>query len=100
MRVPAGTTHWLLTTCILLGDMFGLGSLTLPADFVRLGWVPALSLLILFGIGDVYSGLLYTRLLVALPDVVVFDQIGGWHGRMRVAPCRARRADGERCGWR
>jgi hypothetical protein len=76
MRIPAGTTHWLLTTCILLGDMFGLGSLTLPADFVRLGWVPALALLILFGIGDVYSGLLYTRLLVALPDVVVFDQIG------------------------
>jgi hypothetical protein len=75
-RGPVGTTHWLLTTCILLGDMFGLGSLTLPADFVRLGWIPALVLLILFGIGDIYSGLLYTRLLVALPDVVVFDQIG------------------------
>jgi amino acid permease len=56
--------------------MFGLGTLTLPADFVRLGWIPALALVILFAIGDIYSGLLYTRLLVALPDVVVFDQIG------------------------
>lgn len=71
-----GTTHWALTTFILLGDMFGLGCLTLPADFVRLGWLPALACLAAFALIDLYSGLLYQRLMIRMPRAVVFDQIG------------------------
>lgn len=56
--------------------MFGLGTLSLPGDFARLGWAPALTCLLLFALGDFYSGVLYQRLCVKLPRAVVFDQIG------------------------
>eukprot|EP00878_Enallax_costatus_P016932 GHUV01017775.1.p1 GENE.GHUV01017775.1~~GHUV01017775.1.p1 ORF type:complete len:304 (+),score=81.44 GHUV01017775.1:1275-2186(+) len=71
-----GTTHWLLTTAILLSDMFGLGTLSLPADFARLGWIPALACLIWFAVADVYAGTVYQRLSLKVPAAVVFDEIG------------------------
>lgn len=71
-----GTTHWLLTTAIMLSDMFGLGTLSLPADFARLGWLPGLACLIWFAAADVYAGTIYQRLSLKVPGAVVFDEIG------------------------
>lgn len=71
-----GTTHWLLTTAIMLSDMFGLGTLSLPADFARLGWIPALACLAWFAAADVYAGTVYQRLSIKIPSAVVFDEIG------------------------
>lgn len=39
--------------------MFGLGTLSLPADFARLGWLPGLICLLWFAAAGTYSGLLY-----------------------------------------
>ena len=36
--------------------MVGIGTLGLPADFARLGWLPALASIALFISGGVYSG--------------------------------------------
>lgn len=44
------------------GDMLGLGSLTLPSAFARLGWVFALVLMGLCCAGTLYSGRLFTML--------------------------------------
>lgn len=71
-----GTTHWLLTTAIMLSDMFGLGTLSLPADFARLGWIPALACLVWFAVADIYAGIIYQRLSLKVPTAVVFDEIG------------------------
>lgn len=70
------TTHWLLTTALMMADMFGLGALSLPADFARLGWLPALSCMAWFTLTNVYSGLIYQRLSIRVPYAVVFDDIG------------------------
>ncbi|KAI8474588.1 MAG: transmembrane amino acid transporter protein-domain-containing protein [Monoraphidium minutum] len=56
--------------------MLGIGTLGLPADFARLGWLPALLTMALFIGGGVYSGSLYQRLAVRVPEAVVFDEIG------------------------
>jgi len=81
-------THWVLTTFILLGDMFGLGTLTLPADFARLGWAVALPVIALCALGMVYSGVLFGRLASHLPSSHAFDQLGvaafGAHGKRMV----------------
>jgi len=69
-------THWILTTFVLLGDMFGLGTLTLPADFARLGWAVALPVIIICALGMVYSGILFGRLATHLPASHAFDQLG------------------------
>ena len=59
-------------TCQLLhaGDMLGLGSLTLPAVFARLGWAPALAVIAICVIGTLYSGRLFTLLALKarVPD--------------------------------
>lgn len=52
---------WPLMSVIVLGTMLGVGILTLPANFVRLGWVPAVVLLVLFAAANVYCGVLYSR---------------------------------------
>lgn len=53
-------------TCIhcswCVGDMFGLGCLTLPTDFAQLGWAIALPLIALCSMGMLYSGRLFTIL--------------------------------------
>lgn len=64
------------TTFILLGDMFGLGTLTLPADFARLGWAVALPVIVLCALGMVYSGILFGRLASHLPNSRAFDHLG------------------------
>jgi vesicular inhibitory amino acid transporter len=67
----------------MLADMFGLGTLSLPADYARLGWAPALAFTVLFALGDVYTGVIYQRLSLAVPRAKVFDQIGyAAHGRV------------------
>lgn len=71
-----GRTHWLLTTAIMLSDMFGLGTLSLPSDFARLGWAPALACLGWFAVMSAYAGSLYQRLSLRVPGAVVFDEIG------------------------
>lgn len=42
--------------------MFGLGTLTLPADFARLGWILALLVMLLCLCGMLYCGRLFTLL--------------------------------------
>eukprot|EP00878_Enallax_costatus_P036698 GHUV01041237.1.p1 GENE.GHUV01041237.1~~GHUV01041237.1.p1 ORF type:complete len:123 (+),score=29.21 GHUV01041237.1:951-1319(+) len=60
----------------MMADMFGLGALSLPADFARLGWAPALSCMACFTLTNVYSGFIYQRLTLKVPRAVVFDEIG------------------------
>lgn len=72
----AATTPWQLTTAVMLGDMFGLGALSVPANFARLGWIPASTLVALLSVGGWYAGLLYTRLALAVPTAKMFDQVG------------------------
>jgi hypothetical protein len=58
--VPGGLGEHLVAVCAgCSADMFGLGTLSLPADFARLGWVPGLICLVWFAAAGVYSGLLY-----------------------------------------
>jgi hypothetical protein len=77
--------HWLAIAAILTTDMVGIGTLGLPADFARLGWLPALACLALFVTGGVYSGSVYQRLSLAVPDAVVFDEIGSAGGRVALS---------------
>ena len=42
--------------------MLGLGSLTLPSVFARLGWIPALIVVAICGLGTMYSGRLFALL--------------------------------------
>lgn len=51
-----------MMTFILLGDMFGLGTLTLPADFARLGWMVTVAMMVLCLAGVLYSGRVFTLL--------------------------------------
>ncbi|KAK9902167.1 hypothetical protein WJX75_006684 [Coccomyxa subellipsoidea] len=67
----------LMTTFIMLGDMLGLGALTLPSVFARLGWVPALVIMTVCAIGTIYSGRLFTLLVEKVPNASVFDDLGG-----------------------
>ena len=46
------------------GDMLGLGSLTLPSVFARLGWIPAILVVLLCGLGTVWAGRLFALLAV------------------------------------
>jgi amino acid permease len=50
--------------------------LSLPGDFARLGWLPALLIFAWFSLMGVYSGTLYQRLSLRVPGAVVFDEIG------------------------
>jgi hypothetical protein len=51
-------------------------TLSLPGDFARLGWLPALLIFAWFALMGVYSGTLYQRLSLRVPVAVVFDEIG------------------------
>ena len=44
--------------------MLGLGSLTLPSVFARLGWIPAVAVVMLCGLGTVWAGRLFALLAV------------------------------------
>ncbi len=52
----APLTGWGITTFILLADMLGLGSLTLPGDLARLGWITGIGSILLAGLGMMYTG--------------------------------------------
>ncbi|CAL5228546.1 g11700 [Coccomyxa viridis] len=67
----------MFTTFIMLGDMLGLGSLTLPSVFARLGWIPALIVVIVCGFGTMYSGRLFALLATKVSNARVFDDFGG-----------------------
>ena len=88
ISAPHEGTHWAFTTFLLLADMFGLGTLTLPADFARLGWAVALPVVIICAAGMVYSGVLFGRLASHLSSCRAFDQLGaaafGANGRRMV----------------
>eukprot|EP00891_Asterochloris_glomerata_P002391 jgi/Astpho2/2391/fgenesh1_pg.00044_%23_35_t len=79
---------WMLTACVMLGEMFGLGVLTLPADFARLGWGVALALVLVIAVGTVYSGALFGKLSQLLPGSASFEDMAraalGKHGRWLV----------------
>ncbi|EFJ46056.1 hypothetical protein VOLCADRAFT_93559 [Volvox carteri f. nagariensis] len=51
-----------LTACVVLKAALGVGVLSLPGAFARLGWIPAGLVLASLAAIVVYSGLLYTRL--------------------------------------
>ncbi|KAL0023611.1 hypothetical protein WJX77_006953 [Trebouxia sp. C0004] len=88
---PALKSHgsgWILTTFIMVAEMFGLGILTLPADFARLGWAVGLGLVLLFCLGMMYSGLLFSQLGAKVPTARVYEDFAaaslGKHGRWLV----------------
>lgn len=56
---------------------FGLGTLSLPADFARLGWAAGIGALALCAAGTVYSGVLFARMAVMVPNAKLFDDFGG-----------------------
>lgn len=60
----APLTGWGITTFILLADMFGLGSLTLPSDLARLGWILGIGAIVLAGVGMMYTGVLCVLMVV------------------------------------
>ncbi|KXZ55761.1 hypothetical protein GPECTOR_2g1311 [Gonium pectorale] len=59
-----GGASWLLTACVVLKAALGVGVLALPGAFARLGWIPAAAVLAGLAAAVVYSGSLYTRLMV------------------------------------
>ena len=72
----------------MVAEMFGLGILTLPADFARLGWAVGLGLVLLFCLGMMYSGLLFSQLGAKVPTARVYEDFAaaslGKHGRWLV----------------
>ena len=79
---------WILTMFVMVAEMFGLGILTLPADFARLGWAVGLGLVLLFCLGTAYSGLLFSQLGAKVPNARVYEDFAaaslGKHGRWLV----------------
>ena len=63
------------------GDMLGLGSLTLPSVFARLGWIPALLVVLFCGLGTLYSGRLF-----ALLATKASSSRPAWHGACLKGP--------------
>lgn len=64
------------TLIVLLADMYGLGALTLPSVFARLGWLPAGAALAVAATGACYSGRLFTILARAVPNANTFCDYG------------------------
>lgn len=84
----SGSSGWVLTMFVMVAEMFGLGILTLPADFARLGWAIGLGLVLLFCLGTIYSGLLFSQLGAKVPHARVYEDFAeaslGKHGRWLV----------------
>jgi hypothetical protein len=59
-----------VTSLAFAGDMFGLGTLTLPADFARLGWLLGGGIIALCAAGTLYSGRLFTLLALQVMSVL------------------------------
>lgn len=67
----------MLTSACACHFRFGLGTLSLPADFARLGWAVGIVAVALCAAGTVYSGVLFSRLGVLVPGAKAFDDFGG-----------------------
>lgn len=84
----SGGSGWILTMFVMVAEMFGLGILTLPADFARLGWAIGLGLVLLFCMGTMYSGVLFSQLGAKVPHARVYEDFAaaslGRHGRWLV----------------
>lgn len=65
---PRGS-HWILTSSLVVSDVIGSGVLALPSAVAALGWVPGMSLLVVFGYMSLYTGLLLGRLHCRYPNV-------------------------------
>ncbi|GLC44488.1 hypothetical protein PLESTB_000068000 [Pleodorina starrii] len=57
-----GASMW-LTACVVLKAALGVGVLSMPGAFARLGWIPAALVIGALSAVVVYSGSLYTRLM-------------------------------------
>lgn len=61
-QLPAGGgAGWLLTAAVILKAALGVGVLSLPGAFARLGWLPGAACLVGLTAAVTYSGSLYTR---------------------------------------
>lgn len=67
---------WSVTVAMLLSLQLGWGLWLMPADFARLGWIPAMAIIVALTLATVYSGLLLLRLYQAVPNAVLFGDIG------------------------
>lgn len=63
--------HWLLITSTMVAEMLGIGALSLPSAFARLGWAAAAGVLLLAGSGMAFSGVLFAKLGVHVPKARV-----------------------------
>ncbi|GLC36986.1 hypothetical protein PLESTB_000171200 [Pleodorina starrii] len=75
-KAAAGRCSTLQTTAALLTLQLGWGLWLLPCDFARLGWIPGFATLIILALSTAYSGTLFTRLYSAVPNAVLFGDIG------------------------
>jgi len=67
---------WAATVAALLSLSLGWGLWLMPADFARLGWLPAVGVTIFLAVSTTYSGFLISRLCRAVPNAVIFGDIG------------------------
>ena len=73
----ARVTEWTQTFPTLTADLIGVGVLSLPWAFAQLGWFAALALILLFCVGNTYTGLLINRLVLLRPaHLTTFDSLG------------------------
>ncbi len=59
--LAGGGAGWLLTAAVVLKAALGVGVLSLPGAFARLGWLPGAAALAALTAAVMYSGSLYTR---------------------------------------
>ncbi|WIA36420.1 hypothetical protein OEZ86_007730 [Tetradesmus obliquus] len=67
---------WGQTTSALLSLQLGWGLWLFPAAYARLGWIPGIGITLLMALTSVYSGTLFTRLYMAVPEAVLLGDIG------------------------
>lgn len=71
---PTGT--WQSSASVLVAEVIGVGVLGLPFVFLKLGWLTALVAMLLFGISNLYGGLLVHRLFLQNPTATKFSDLG------------------------
>jgi len=71
----AGGTEWWQSLLIILASLVGVGVLSLPEAIATLGWVPGLIALMLCAFASLWSGHMYTRLVLAVPHARVLADV-------------------------
>jgi len=71
-----GGTEWWQSLLVILASLIGVGVLSLPEAIATLGWVPGLVALVLCGIASLWSGYMYTHLVLAVPHAQVMPDVG------------------------